>query len=299
MTQYSEKTTPFRPASPQGGIPAGCLPPAMPQSAPFDAAALKEANTLGRKITEARKIQKISQRSLSAELEAYNIFVSSGAISKWEKGDAMPNPYQLFALCHILRIEDLLSFFTGSLPEPLDYTPELSRKGLNLLQMFKETLIASGNYQPRSRRTNAEPPEDILVKVFTTPAAAGSGSFLENEDYEMVPCSPSSVPEDYDFGIRITGDSMTPRYVPGEIVFVEQCSELYPGEIGVFVYNGSAYIKKYTETEPDESEINDYLTSDGRLRPKIRLLSLNRERAGCDVEVGPEDTLFIVGRVIS
>lgn len=299
MAQPSGKSISFQARPRQDAGSSDCIAPPLPQSPPFDAAALKDANILGQKITEARKTQKISQRTLSAALESYNIFVSSGAISKWEKGDAMPNPYQLFALCHILKIEDILSFFTGGLPEPLDYTPELNQTGLNLLQMFKETLIASGNYQPRSRRTNAEPPEDILVKVFTTPAAAGSGSFLDGEDYEMVSCSPASVPEDYDFGIRITGDSMLPRYVPGEIVFVQQCSELYPGEIGVFVYNGSAYIKKYTETAPDNEELHDYLTSDGYLRPKVRLVSLNRERADCDVEVGPEDTLFIVGRVIS
>ncbi len=266
---------------------------------PFDAGALKAANTLGQKLAQARKLQRLSQKDLAAALGAYHISVSSGAVSKWEKGDAMPNPYQLLALCHILQISEILPYFTDSQPEAPDYAPQLSQKGLELLRMFKETLIASGNYRPRSRRTDFKPPEDILVKVFTTPAAAGSGSFLDSEDYEMVPCSPASMPERWDFGIRVTGDSMLPRYAPGEIVFVEQCRELYPGEIGVFVCNGSAYIKKYTEMQPGTDELSDYMSSDGHLRPRIRLMSLNRERADCDVEVGPEDTLFIVGRVTS
>ena len=80
---------------------------------------------------------------------------------------------------------------------------------------------------------------------------------------------------------------MLPRYVSGQIVFVEQCKELYPGEIGVFVHNGNAYIKQYQETMQKDTY------------PKITLFSLNRDLADCDVHVKPDDDLFIVGRVLS
>lgn len=120
----------------------------------------------------------------------------------------------------------MLEYFTGCSPEPQDYTPELSQKGLNLLQMFKEMLIASGKYAPHTRRSI---PATVPVKVFLTPAAAGSGSFLNGEDYEMIDFNPNNVPEGTDFGIRVSGDSVLPRYVSGQIVFVEQCKELYPG----------------------------------------------------------------------
>lgn len=89
---------------------------------------------------------------------------------------------------------------------------ELSQKGLNLLQMFKEMLIASGKYAPHTRRSM---PATVPVKVFLTPAAAGSGSFLNGEDYEMIDFNPNNVPEGTDFGIRVSGDSMLPRYVSG------------------------------------------------------------------------------------
>lgn len=268
---------------------------------PFDADSMKNSNVLGKKITEARKQMKISQKVLSEMFLDYNITVSSGAISKWEKGDALPNPYQLLALCQILGIKDALRYFTGKTPEADDYSPELSQKGLNLLQLFKETLIASGNYQPKSRRAEkpASPRRPILVKVFTTPAAAGSGSFLDSEDYDMIEFDPANVPEDTDFGIRVTGDSMLPRYVPGQVVFVEQCQELYNGEIGVFVYDDNAYIKQYCESAPSDEDIEDYTSSEGYVSPKIDLVSLNRDRADCDVDVRPENRLFIVGRVLN
>ncbi|MCD8357421.1 MAG: helix-turn-helix domain-containing protein [Clostridia bacterium] len=74
----------------------------------FDADDMKMNNILGKKITQARKQKKISQRDLATIFKDYNIIVSSGAISKWEKGDALPNPYQLLALCQILDIRAYL-----------------------------------------------------------------------------------------------------------------------------------------------------------------------------------------------
>jgi len=302
MADSKGKTPPFK-TLPRQDSRMGTAPVSRDkiEHSALNADDMKSNNILGKKIAEARKQKKISQRDLAATFKDYNISVSSGAISKWEKGDALPNPYQLLALCQILDIKDILRYFTGRTPEPEDYSPELSQKGLNLLQLFKETLIASGNYQVKSRRAErpSTPRRPILVKVFSTPAAAGSGSFLTSEDYDMIEFDPANVPEDTDFGIRVTGDSMLPRYVPGQVVFVEQCKELYNGEIGVFVCDGNVYIKQYTESMPDEDSLDDYMTSEGVVKPKIDLISLNRDRADCDVDVRPDSMLVIVGRVLN
>jgi len=58
---------------------------------------------------------------------------------------------------------------------------------------------------------------------------------------------------------------------------VEQCHELYSGEIGIFIYDGQSYIKEYHESEPSKEEIENYLDRKGRLHPKITLISLNKE----------------------
>lgn len=261
----------------------------------FDVAELRDNNILGKKLAEARISAGMNQKELAEKLASYNISISPASISKWEKGDSVPNAHQLLAVSHIFHINDMLDFYTGNSPEPQDYTPELSQKGLNLLQMFKDMLIASGKYVPHTRRTLSSA-KTMPVKVFTTPAAAGSGSFLNGEDYEMIDFDPDNIPEGTDFGIRVSGDSMLPRYVSGQIVFVEQCKELYPGEIGVFVYNGNAYIKQYQETMPTKEESSGIQTE---IYPKVTLYSLNRKLADYDVHVKPEDDLFIVGRVLS
>ncbi len=54
----------------------------------------------------------------------------------------------------------------------------------------------------------------------------------------------SEVPESASFGIRLNGDSMTPRYLDGQIVWVYRTSELLNGDIGIFFLDGNAYCKR-------------------------------------------------------
>ena len=263
----------------------------------YDVAALKENNVLGSKIMEARKASRMSQKDMALRLMAYNIHVSSGAVSKWEKGDSLPNPYQLFALCHILHIQDLLSFFMGSDPEDGD---ELNLKGQELLKLVKDALISSGQYSPKRRHLMHDVPEpEVDMRVFDEPAAAGPGNFLMSGSYEMISCPASAIPEGTDFGIRVSGISMLPRYVDKQIVWVRQCSELSNGETGVFFYDGSAYIKKFVVEQPDRHELEDYTDSNGCLLPKITLYSLNRDCSDLDVTVRPDHSFHIVGRVLN
>ena len=93
------------------------------ESAPFDADAMKSGNVLGKKIAEARKQKKISQKDLSQLFSGYKINVSSGAISKWEKGDALPNPYQLLSFYQLHGHLDALNYFSVKTAESCDYSP--------------------------------------------------------------------------------------------------------------------------------------------------------------------------------
>ncbi|NCC43068.1 MAG: helix-turn-helix domain-containing protein [Clostridia bacterium] len=291
MAQNKDNTIPF----PESGIGSQ-----KSLATTYDGSAQKEQNILGTKITEARKSAKLSQKELSEQLAEYKISVSAGAISKWEKGDSMPNPYQLFALCYCLHISDVLNYFTGFTPEASDFTPDLSQKGLNLLQLFKEALVSSGQYSPRSRRdTFSEAEPEVDMKIFLEPAAAGPGSLVTDGEYSVVRYPVSAVPDGAEFGIRVSGQSMLPRYVDSQIAWVEQSPELYNGDIGVFYYDGNAYIKKYKVEQPKADEIADYIDEEGRVIPKVTLFSLNRDCADLDVTVKPGHQFYIVGRVLN
>ena len=51
--------------------------------------------------------------------------------------------------------------------------------------------------------------------------SAGTGKFLDNDSYEEVEVGPE-VPETADFGVRISGDSMMPRYLDKQIVWIQK-----------------------------------------------------------------------------
>lgn len=265
----------------------------------FDMEKLRKNNAFGLKLAEARLKKKLSQPALAEELKKFNIHVSVSAICKWEKGTSLPNIYQLFALCHIMGIADPVSYFTGFTPEAADFSPELSPKGLHILQAMKESLIASGKYAPTSRRritAIAERIEMREMKISTNLASAGTGNFLNEDQFETLEFPVSQVPEDADFGIRITGDSMTPYYSDGQIVWVERCTELNPGEVGIFICDNEGYIKQYSEVMPDEDEIEDY-TFNGIVYPKIYLVSFNKKYR--PIFVSRTSRLEVIGRVLN
>lgn len=81
-------------------------------------------------------------------------------------------------------------------------------------------------------------------------ASAGSGIFiLGNEAASKIAVSESDWDERADYVIRVNGDSMLPDYKDGDNVMVSQRTELFQGDVGIFVVNGKAYIKEYGETE--------------------------------------------------
>ena len=75
-------------------------------------------------------------------------------------------------------------------------------------------------------------------------ASAGVGNFLETETPEEIWVKETPEAEDADYIIPITGDSMEPTFHSGDRVFVEKCSSLSEGEIGIFIVNGEAFIKE-------------------------------------------------------
>ena len=65
---------------------------------------------------------------------------------------------------------------------------------------------------------------DLLARqfaVYDIPASAGTGVFLDSEDYEIMSFPASSIPLDATFGVWINGDSMTPEMQDGDIVLVK------------------------------------------------------------------------------
>ena len=90
---------------------------------------------------------------------------------------------------------------------------------------------------------------------------------------------------------------MEPVFHDGQIVWVQQCSALDPGEVGIFIYNDEAYIKVYGEQEPDEDLAEAFTDSYGVVHNQIVLISYNDEKYD-PIEVSPYGSFSIFGRVL-
>ncbi len=108
------------------------------------------------------------------------------------------------------------------------------------------------------------------------PASAGTGQYLNDVRVEQIELP---IDVDADFVIPIKGDSMEPDYHDGDLVFIQTSVDLNNGVIGVFNYNGEAYIKQLViDTE------QAYLHS---LNPKYK-----------DMPITPETDFRIIGEVV-
>lgn len=199
-------------------------------------------NDLGKTIAKHRKEHKIKQSELALKLEYYDIFVKPNTVSAWESGLSIPNSKQLLAICEILSIYDIYTEFIS--PNPINPFRNLNETGVAKVMDYIHLLEKSGEY-----KTADIIPIHILRerKVFYTTVSAGTGSFLDGEDYEMY-TSPD-IPEEASFGVYVSGNSMEPRYHNEELIWIEQTEQLEDGEIGIFYLDGNAYVKKFQNNE--------------------------------------------------
>ena len=118
---------------------------------------------------------------------------------------------------------------------------------------------------------------DVLGSV-----SAGTGEWLTDEQHEEVMVN--NEPPAHDFALRVNGDSMTPTFSDGQIIYVNKIydtEEVRNNQFVIAELNGDSYVKKIVFDDD---------------RKNCRLISLNKRYA--DIEIKKSDDFKIVGVVI-
>ena len=118
--------------------------------------------------------------------------------------------------------------------------------------------------------------EYIVYNYYDQPVSAGTGQYLNEVQIETIQLP---VKVDADFVCPIYGDSMEPDYKSGDYVFVKLTVELPSGTVGVFDYEGEAYIKQLI-IEKD----------------KAYLRSFNKKYK--DIPINSDSDFRIIGKVV-
>lgn len=228
------------------------------------------SKTIGQVLASFREERKLSQHDVARELQAAGYDVTNQAVSRWETDQRRPNAETFVALCRILGINHITAFFADS----SDYG-RLNSLGQRKVDEYAHALALSGLYE---REKKVVPLRKL--PVYEVSASAGTGQFLDSSDYELMEIG-DDVPMSANFGIRIAGNSMEPRFENGQIVWVQQQLTLEDGEVGIFLYDGCAYCKMLS------------LSTDG-----VQLVSLNPAYEPIDVDSDYSE-LRVFGKVVS
>ena len=156
----------------------------------------------GEILAENRKKKGYSQSDLVNLLSQEGIQVTTKALSKWENNAREPALHVFLTLCQLLDIEDIYESFFGE--NPYNIMSGLNEEGRNKLIEFADILKASKKFSPLSAKII---PFHHPVDITWEPVSAGTGNYLEDSVKETYDVG-HLAPEQTDFGVRISGDSM-------------------------------------------------------------------------------------------
>ena len=83
------------------------------------------------------------------------------------------------------------------------------------------------------------------IQLFELPVSAGVGAYLEGESATSIQIPQTEKTEEADYALRISGNSMEPKYHNGDILLVQNTDNVEVGELGIFLLDGSGYFKVY------------------------------------------------------
>ncbi|EGQ1644454.1 XRE family transcriptional regulator [Staphylococcus pseudintermedius] len=116
--------------------------------------------------------------------------------------------------------------------------------------------------------------EEVAVYGY---ASAGTGETLI-DGVEFTTQYNGHIPN-HDFALQVNGDSMEPLFEDKEIIFIDKTKQINSGQIGIFVIDGEAYLKKV------------FISDKG-----IRLVSLNSKYP--DLHFDSSHDIKVAGKVI-
>ncbi|WP_289102030.1 LexA family transcriptional regulator [uncultured Fusobacterium sp.] len=188
----------------------------------------KEMNNVVKFLREERDKRKISQGQLS-----YKSGISVSIISKIEQGLRNPTVNTVLSMGKALGIDTIL------LLEKMNVVTK-NEIDLHVQEKVAEKLRENLEYIQEQN-------EDTKIIPIYNSASAGVGRIAES-----IPDDYLSLPMKYienTVGIKINGDSMYPTITDGAIVILKKDTEVYNGEIGVFLLNDEAYVKRITRKD--------------------------------------------------
>ena len=239
---------------------------------------------IGAKIKEFRLKRNLTQKEL-----AKLVSVGDTTIANYEKGFRSPKKDTMFDLANAfnISIDDLFppiqnSSSSNTSQIQIIYDQLTPPRQSKVLTYAERQLKEQRNEEKTKENEVSEAIQLYSYDYYDHPASAGTGQYLNDVRVERIELP---VDIDADFVIPIKGDSMEPDYHDGDLVFIQTSVDLNDGVIGVFNYDGDAYIKQLVIDE-DQAYLHSLnpaykdmpITSDTDFRIIGEVVDLYREK---------------------
>lgn len=221
---------------------------------------------------QLQKACKNANTTVTATLKAIGIGTANGTY--WKNG-SMPSSENVIQLAEFLGVStDFLlkgsntnhsTDISEDEKELLNYYKELDERdkgsilgkaeGLAEAARRQKALVAKPvkkvvpkTIKPPEPEPSYEPEDEdeteyLYMPFFDLPVSAGTGVCLDSEEAKKIRVPADDETRKSDYVLRVSGDSMEPRYYDGDLVLVKQQQYIGEGEVGIFLYNGEGYIK--------------------------------------------------------
>ncbi len=84
-----------------------------------------------------------------------------------------------------------------------------------------------------------------VIPMYDMPVSAGAGIDLCDEMASDLRIPDNAKTQDADYALRISGNSMEPKFHDGDILLIQNCDSVEVGELGIFILDGAGYFKKF------------------------------------------------------
>lgn len=224
----------------------------------------------------------MNKRDMSDSDLANLVDVNRTTVTRWRKGIRSPKLDKLPEIANIFGVEPLdlvsennknkvieeINTTTSQLTPPRQHNVlDYAKHQLELQNNTKDNIVDFNDY--KDNKVN-----EASVYGYVS---AGTGEQIFNEPQFTVTVK-GDVPI-HDLALQVNGNSMEPMFHDKEVIFIEKTHEIKNGQIGVFIIDGEAYVKKvYVEEN------------------RLTLVSLNKEYP--DLHFYENQSVELVGKVI-
>lgn len=87
--------------------------------------------------------------------------------------------------------------------------------------------------------------EKRTISLYELPVSAGVGVYLDETTSESITIPNTPKTADADYALRISGNSMEPKYHNGDVLLIQSSDSVEVGELGIFLLDGSGFFKAY------------------------------------------------------